>query len=242
MPTSIGGKLNAFSQPPGSRGELLLHEEVRFNQPRNIITLHPFTITTVNCTPAITNIGGRPCVSLAGAGAATDGANFCLGVAGVLATAGKTLRYKWAYRSTDITNHEFAFGFGVVGTGIIASDPTDHVMVRKLLSITAPSVRSRKASGTAETLTLPTGALANDTWYDFEMVVRPDAVTAGKGVVDIYFGASVAGGATIPFLTSVAIATQIPDTVKTAPFFAWRAGSTVTTAAYVEYAGYTQEA
>lgn len=242
MPGSRGELLGMFAVPAGTRDEMLYNETVRFNQPRNIITLHPFTITNTNCTPAITNIGGRPCVSLAGAGAGTDGSNFCIGVAPILLMAGKSCRIKGAFRSTDMTNHEFAFGLGVVGTGIIAADPTDHVMIRKLTSVTAPSIRARKASGTAETLTLATGALANDTWYDFELVITPDATTSGKGRIQVFFGASVAGGTSIPYLTTVDIATQMPDTVKIAPFFGWRAGSTVTTAAYVEHLSVQQAA
>lgn len=218
---------------PSMTPETHLSRKIDFGQSQNIITLHPFTITSTNSTPAVLNVGAtsnqRPCVNFAGAGAATDGNNLCFAVASIIPVASKPLIVKGSLFSADITNHEFLFGMGVVGTGVIATDPTDHFMIRKLTGETVPSVRSRKASGTANIAALNTGALANSTWYDFAIRCTVDASTSGAGRLEVWWGSNLTGGQAMAKIYDNVFGTNVPDTVKLAPQCAFRAGGSVTT-------------
>jgi hypothetical protein len=222
------------------RGEYLINDEITFNRPQHIITLHPFTRTDVNCTPIINNIGNRPCIEMAGAGAATDGSQFQYGTAGLLIEAGKPLRIRFSYRSADMSTHEMVFGVAAVDTTLIASDPTDFILVDLATASLTPTLRSRKASGTAESAALPI-TLANDTWYDTELVITRDATTAGRAYVQVYHGASLASGANLPLIATIPISTQCPDTVNLAPCFGFQ-GTSVTTKFYVHQFAVQQQA
>lgn len=217
MPGTNGELRGPFSSQPAYRAEWLVNESTYFNQPRNIITLHPYTITTVNCTPAIVNVGGRPAVELAGAGAGTDGAQLQWGTAGLLLMAGKKQRNRFTFRSEDIVNHSFCAGIAVVDTTIIGSDPTNHVMLQKLTgSASSMKLRSRKASGTVEEIAIPY-TFESSAWYDVELVIKPDLTTAGRALVDVYIGKNLSGGDAIPQIcANLPISTQCPDTVATA--------------------------
>ena len=92
-----------------------------FANPQHLVTLHPFTITNVNVTPTIAAVGGRPALQLAGAGAATDGSNFCYGTAAHRFVASKQTRFVFSWRAADATNHAFAAGLSVVTTSLTAA-------------------------------------------------------------------------------------------------------------------------
>lgn len=222
-----------FDVGPGYKASILDELIVPFTHPRNIITLHPFTITSVNSTPTIQHVGDRPAVGMAGAGAGSDGNNFMLGVAGVRPQAGKEIWWEWTMRSAGITDHEFACGLAVVGTGITAAinggtEPTDELVVFKDNGDTRFTTKARKASGTEETKVAGAmSALANDTWYRGQVRIIRDSATAGKGKLDFYWGEDALQS--IPLVSSQDIAAAFPDTVSMAFFMGWLAGGAVTT-------------
>ena len=85
--------------------------------------------------------------------------------------------------------------------------------------------------------------MANNTWYDFEVVVVSDPSVAGQAVATVYFGASVAGRGGLPMVAqAIPIASQFPDTVALAHIFGWRLGSTGNAAFYVGRMGFELEA
>ena len=225
-----------FDVGPGGQSEVTIRRAIYFGESQSLITLHPFTITNTNCTPTVSNVGtsprGRPCANFAGAGASTDGSNFAFGVAGILLQAGKAARARFSYFSADIANHEMAFGFGVVGTGMIASDPTDYVMLRFTTGQTVPHLRCKKANANGQDVALnisaveTAGALVSSIWYDFEFEVTPDPVVSGAGRIRVWLGRN--GGAKV-LIYDDAFGAGIPDTVKMAPFVSGRAGGAVTT-------------
>jgi hypothetical protein len=235
---------NELRVGPGERRQVMFEQIHYFCRPDHIITLHPFTVTTVNCTPALSNVGGRPCVSLAGGGAATDGANFCYGAAASIRTiAGKSTRIHFGVRSADALNHSWMFGLNVVSTTLTANldsggtPSTDFCVIHKTLNSRIPRFRSRKASGTAQSVAT-TLTCEDATWYDFDLVVTPDLTTAGKGRVQVY---AAAAGATMKGYYEATLSTGIPDTVSMALGFGFLEGDTGTDATVVSHIGISQE-
>ena len=222
-----------FDVGPGQRSTILDELIVPFTHPRNIITLHPFTITSVNSTPTIQHVGDRPAVGMAGAGAGSDGNNFMLGVAGVRPQAAKSIVWEFTVRSAGWTDHEFACGLAPVGTGITAAinggtEPTDELVVFKDTAETRFTTRARKASGTVEDKNAALmDTLTIDVWYRGQVEVVRDASTAGKGRMDFYWGLDSLQE--IPLVSRQDISTQFPDTVSMAFFIGWLAGGSVTT-------------
>jgi hypothetical protein len=207
----------------------------------NIVTGNVFTITSTNSAATLNNVGGRPCIAITNTGStATDVTNFCGVVASIIPQASKRIWLRFGVRMTTITQ-DFAAGLAVVGTNIINSDPTDHMMIRKLSAATQPSIRSRKASGTAETWTLPL-TFAADTWYDIALEIVRDPSTAGAGKINVYGASGATPGGLLPLLGTLNVAAQLPDTVKQAPFFAFRAGSAANVSCYVSDFSVTVEA
>ncbi len=226
----------------GFRPQSLVRDVVVFNQPRNIITLHPFTITNNGTsTPAITSVGGRPCVSITGgAAAAADRSNFCYGVAGHILQTGKKLRIFGSFYGVAPTTQEFFFGLSTVVTNFIGTPGTDFIGLRKLTTVAQPSVVARKASGTAQdtVIPIPGAAITAATWMDFELVCKSDPVTAGQGSVDVFYGEGIAAGAALPMVANnIPIATQFPDTVKMGLIFAHGSGGVDADIGYVGHVG-----
>lgn len=190
------------------------------------------TATTV----VLDAIATRPVFNLTNSGStATDGLNAQVKTGSVLFQAGKEVRIKGAFRCTTATQDLF-FGTGVIDTSLIASQATDYIAIRKLAAATQPSIVMRKASGTAETWTLPV-TIAADQWNDFEIVITRDAATAGKGIVKVLWGQDVAAGAELTDIATLPVATQLPDTVDQALSFGWRAGSAANVSMYIAYLG-----
>lgn len=214
-----------------------------FNRSDNIITLHPFTITNVNCTPAISNVGGFGCVNLGGAGAATDGSNFCDAVASYKMRAGKQTRMWWGWRAADAAAHAFAFGLTTVTTTFTANHDggtpaADFLCLTKAATASTAYLRARLNSGTAEAVTLQ-WTPANDTWYWFEVTILPDETTATQGriLVDVWTP-GVAGSTRIADVTSSAL----PATNAVALAFGMREGDTGTDKTSVSHIGIEQAA
>lgn len=229
----MGAAQKWFDVGPGVKSAILDELIVPFTHPRNIITLHPFTITSVNSTPTIQHVGDRPAVGMAGAGAGSDGNNFMLGVAGVRPQAGKEITWSWTMRSAGFSDHEFSCGLAPVGTGITAAinggtEPTDELAVYKDNTDTRLYRKARKASGTEEASIIGNmSALENDTWYRGQVRVIRDSTTAGKGKMLIYWGYDSLQ--ILPQVDEFNVATQFPDTVSMAFFIGWLAGGAVTT-------------
>lgn len=221
--------------------DLVTRREYWGDDPTTITDGGPFVVTNVNCTPALNSIGGVPMVQLAGAGAGTDAHQVQVRLDGLRPQGGKILRQYFQFRSADLASHEFGFGFSVLDTSILATNPTDVIGIRKLTTATKFTAFARKASGTEETSSLGGLTLENDLLYDGCLEILRDPATAGKGVMNVYLGASLTAGGLIPHLGAFNIATQLPDTVDLAASRAWRAGGAVTTIGYLGCWGWTVE-
>lgn len=187
-------------------------------------------------TPVMDFIGGRPCLALTNSGStATDGAQAQATQGFIQPQAGKEIQICGSFRMTTNTQ-EFSLGLAIIDTSVIASAPTDLILLEKLTTVTAPSLKARKATGTVETWTLGKTLLV-DTWYDFSMRLVRDASTAGKGNAQVYIGESLNAKGTMEVLFNGTIATQFPDTVDLAPTLAWRAGSAANVSGYIGHFG-----
>lgn len=225
-------------------------ERPRYNWKREIfggdsdvlVTGGLFTATNVATTTVSQgSVGGRNAFLFTNTGStATDGVQFQGVSAPIILQAGKRLRMKCAVYM-DTATQEFSFGVAAMDTSVIASASTDLLKMEKLTTETAWSFKARKTSGTAVSWPIPQ-AVAAAHWYDMEMNVVVDTVTAGKGVAFATHGQDVIAGATLPFSAGqLNIATQLPDTVALAPFMAWRAGSAANVNCYVAYLGWIIE-
>lgn len=209
---------------------------VYFDGPQRIITLHPFTKTEVNGTAVIAHNNGRASVSVLGAGAATDGQNFCEGVAGRRLKAGKQTRIRCSVTTAHATPTvpAVAFGLNLVSTGIVAlmasggTPSTDYFMLTKRTTEAGMTLKTRKASGTEAATVLTDDTWVVNTYYDYEIVVIPSQSVAGAGQVWVF--KAIAGSNIYNLLggAPIAIASALPDTVSTALFCGFRAGDTGT--------------
>jgi len=227
-------------EPGGSKTRLFKRQHF-YCSSQSIITLHPFTITNVNCSPAITNVGGRPCVSLAGAGSATDGSNHCDAVASLMLVAGKQTRITFGVRSADATAHEWNVGLSTVTTtsqaNISGGTPAaNYALLYKTEASTAVRFGSRKGSGTAELATTSL-TVADATWYDFEIVITMDGSIAGQGRIVVNVRTN--GGAPVKILDTQQ--GSLPDTVVTALVWGFLEGDTGTDATVVSEVTIEQE-
>ncbi len=236
--------LDHFSVAPGAAPEILFREMTHFCHPRNIITLHPFTRTDVNGTLTIQSLGGRPCVGIAGAGAQTDGSNLCWGVAAIRPVAGKQTRLFFGVRLADATNQTFVCGLNIVATTITANmesggtPSTDYFLLHKTEASLIPRIRSRKASGTEESHALSL-SMADATWFDFEILLTPDASTAGAGRVQVYARTALA---TPVKVLDNSFGAAVPDTVSLALCLGCLAGDTGVDTMAFSHAGIEQQA
>lgn len=193
-------------------------------------------------TPVLDFIGGRPCVNLTNSGStATDGAQFQTVTGCYQLQAAKKVHLYGSVRGTTVTQ-DWSFGWAALDTSAIASEPTDHAAWQKLAATTNPSIRMRKASGTAQTTNALNLTVVADTWYDWEMIIIRDPSTAGVGQVKLYMGSGVNPGDPIPLIHEGTFASQVPDTVDLAPYGAFRAGSAANVSAYLGHFGWIIEA
>ena len=204
----------------------MLRDVIYFDRPSKIVTLQELTITHVNVTPAIQSLGGRPAVGGAGAGASTDGSNYQMGVAGHRFVAGKQTRIFGSTYLGDSTNHAFFLGLAVVSTSLTANldggtPGTDYFGLHKKATVASIQLRSRKASGTEEAITLPITP-ADAQWIDWQILIAPSAVTAGLGNATVYARQNLGAWTT---LATMPIGSQLPDTVSMGLGWGWRAGS-----------------
>lgn len=202
-----------------------------------LIAVGAMTKTEVNCTPVFDFIGGRPCISCTGAGAATDGVQWQVPTGIYQLQTGKTAVLKASFRLGVITQ-EVSFGWAALDTTVIASDPTDITGVQKLTGATALQVHNRKASGTAVNSSFNPVTLAIDTWYDLEYRIKK--TDTGQGQATLFLGNGLSPGGQ---MTSYKhdLGSQVPDTVDLAPYFAWRAGSAAAVTGYFGYFGWSIE-
>jgi len=244
---------------PNTGASLAFHEDAVFGNsrlPGNIPTIemafqlmgsHPDLVTnsdfgsvlnsaTVNPTLAV--LTGKNGYNLYGAGAATDAHQY-INKIDVLLNKGRTVRLYAEFAMGDVggsTGNEIAIGLATagVGTNVIATEPNNQILFRKLKTQSVFHLISKKATGqTDEDVTLPTGTLVANTVYAVEMLITPDAVTANKAKVQIWFGPALQGVNNenkLPYLGEFSIAAQCPaNTVELAFVRAWRQGSTSTT-------------
>lgn len=225
--------LNIGNAGLGARGSVLASRHIYFDAPHLLTSGNVFTITNVTVTPVITSVGGRPCVSMAGGGAGTDGSNFWIGTAGILLGAGKALEWWLTFNSANFAAHELMCGLSTVGTGVTAAvnggtEPLNFCLVGKDNTETTLSVHARKASGTSQKFptTFPTGQ--NDTWYRLHVRAERDPSVAGKARLAVYCGPDALDPT--ERVWSQPINGEFPDTVATALGFGWLAGDTNTDA------------
>jgi len=198
-------------------------------------TAHVYTVTNANTAGvAPVSYTGRPALGVTYNSAITDGLQCQVPVASVIPQAYQPVVVKASFASSIMGTAELAFGLHVVDTSIIAGKGTDYVLLEKVVGGTTFTLQYRKASGTAESQSIPMPALASATWYDMVLILKKDPSTAGKGIVTVGFKAGGSEGDAMQWMHDYPVATQFPDTVATAPFIATRSGF----AAAVNYFGY----
>lgn len=218
------------------------HYEVYGNDASWLVDNGLFAWDSTNVTPTLGNVGGRPCVNLTNSGTlATDLAQFQVTAASLLmGTADKTFTLKFSYRGSTATQ-DIAFGWANIDTTIIASDPTDFIMIRKLAAETTFTLRTRKASGTAYTVST-TPVIAADTWYDGEIRATYSS-TSNASRVQVFLSSGAAGGSPLAQVLDALIPdSAFPNTVNLAGFGAWRAGSAANVSGYASYFGSDSDA
>lgn len=233
---------NIFSDGAGVRPARLAFKEYSGMDAGALVNGNDFTITNVASTVlSQNNIGGRPVWDFTNAGSgATDGVQLQVPAGCILLQPGKTVRLKGSVRMTT-TTQEFFVGLAAIDTSIIASAPTDYIGMRKLTTETLWRAVTRKASGTAETWGIA-GAIAADTWYDFEVVIKLDPSIAGRGNLTVYNNSGASAGNPIGNSNgNGGVAAQMPDTVLLSPAIAWRAGSAANVSCYVGQFGWVVE-
>lgn len=202
-----------------------------------LLTAGIFTITPTNCTPVFDYIGGRACVSMTGAGAATDGAQWQVPAGIYQFQTGKTAIYKAGIRMTGVTG-SWRLGWAAIDTSIIASDPTDIAMLEKLTGATAFRSYTRKASATAVAGNTMLPTVAADTWYDIEIAFTKLDTSVGQMTVAL--GAGLSPGQQLNYSTTYLINGSFPDTVDLSPSLAFLAGTGNATG-YWAYQGWAVE-
>ena len=229
---SIKGYFDGFTP------NLIYRKETFFGNPEKIVnTTSGYTVTANSGTAAIGNLGSNPyqrsCVTFVGGGAATNGHNFAEVTASHKLNAAKSVRLMFGYYSEAMSVSAFTIGLGTVGTAVANSQKSggtylaDLIMLSKWTTTNYFRVQARKASGTAEEKTL-SESLSSSVWYDYDVLITPDASTAGKGLVQVARQANL-GGYSLVTPVPVEIALALPDTVVTAAEFQFHAGDTGTT-------------
>ena len=229
--------MSSIFRSVGTRPLKNANVEVYGNDASWLVDNGQFAWDSTNVTPTLGNVGGRPCLNLTNSGStATDLSQFQTTAASILmATDAKTHVLKFSYRGTTATQ-DIAFGWAAIDTTIIASDPTDFIMFRKLAAETTFTLRTRKASGTAYTVSA-TPVIAADAWYDGEIRATYSA-TANMSRVQVFMSANASPGAPLTqVLDSLIPDTAFPNTVNMASFGAWRAGSAANVSGYISYFG-----
>lgn len=205
------------------------------NIPIVTITNGIWVCTGNSGTMAYDNLGDRQCISFVGGGGATNGGNICHSTATISLAAGKGMRMKFSYYDAAASTAAFAIGLSTVTTALSdawksgGTPPANSFAMVKRTGETAFSIRSVKASG-APYVVGCSETIANATWYDYEVLLKPDKTTAGLGTVQVW---RQAGGASGYSLISGAhpqqIVAAVPDTVQMAMALQWQAGDTGTT-------------
>lgn len=226
--------LTAMNSGPGGRGNISSERTVYFDNPQNVITLHPFTITLVTVTSPVGFVGNRAAILPASMGATTDGGNYCCGTAAIRPQASKSIEIITTIYSATFADPKFMFGLGVVSTTGTANvtggtDFTDVICCKKTTGTANLTLHARKASGTAETSAV-SFAGGDATWLRFHMILTRDASTAGKGTVTLYGGADTLDP--VPKIGDWTVPSQFPDTVSLAPIFGWLSGANNTGLSY----------
>lgn len=204
-----------------------------------------YTATSSPTAIAVDYIGGRPCAKMAGGNGADDGHTFQWGTGAADGcfqfTADKIVCIKCSFRTAHATaaTPELLIGFWAAPTVTtpIASigSLTDYLLMNSLTAEKVFSIEARKASGTAESTSLPETAIAVNTWQDYEIYIKP-STTAGRGVVEVWRATS--GGEMVPISGTstnpdqITISTQLPDSVDMTFGIAMEAGDTGTDASF----------
>ena len=218
-----------FGARGGAAGQAIMSERmVYFDNPQSVITLHPFTVTLVTITAPVGHVGGRPAILPAGMAAATDGGNYWVGTAAIRPQAAKKIEFVTTLYSATWADTKWVAGLAVVGTGVTAgifggTAPTDYALISKDTDTSTIVGRCRKASGTALAVDCNHSVPANATWQRLHVIMTRDADTAGKGRVQVAFGADSLEQ--VPTVLDYVFPTQFPDTVSMAMGFGWLSGA-----------------
>jgi hypothetical protein len=229
---SIKGYFDNFSP------NIVYRKETFFGNPEKIVnTTSGYTVTANTGVAAIDNLGSNPyqrsCVSFVGGGGATNGHNFAEVTASHKLNKAKPVRIMFGYYSEQMAVSAFTIGLGTVGTAIAQSQKSggtylaNLIMLSKWTTTNYFRVQARKASGTAEEKTL-SESLSSSVWYDYDILITPDADTAGKGLVQVARQANL-GGYSLVTPVPVEIALALPDTFVTSLEFQYNTGDTGTT-------------
>lgn len=222
----------AFAIAPGLTPGVLYRVDV--NAPFiPIVTQAPWTVTANSGTAALDNLGNRPCISGVGGGTAANGMNVMQTTATIRLIQGKRFRFKFSYFDVAQTVSAFAIGLSTSSTAISeawksgGTPPANGIALVKRATETDFSLKAVKASGTVETIALPSSAaLTSSVWYDYDVVIDPDASIAGKCVVYVYRSANGAGYSLLGY--PLTINAGCPDTVAMCFGFQFQAGDSGT--------------
>ena len=126
-------------------------------------------------------------------------------------------RVRGAVNLSATSDINYLVGFSSLNTSIASTttvDSTDYILLHKLEDATSWALTCRKASGTAESYTIPNLTIAADVWLDFDIVAVASS-TAGAGTVYVSTGiTTTAGRAMTNHMVPFPILTQFPDTVS----------------------------
>jgi hypothetical protein len=135
------------------------------------------------------------------AGAATtdnSGAEVQRDAATVAFEVSQTYRMLGRFNLSDSTQCDFYTGLCTLDTSIIASLPTDGILLQKLDDVATLDVLVRKAGTTQVTLSA-VATLASATWYEFALQVAMTSTT-GTGTVTLWLNDVVVATFSTAFL------------------------------------------
>jgi hypothetical protein len=148
--------------------------------------LTEFTVTAIaGGSASVVDTVPNGVVRLTGA-ATTDnsGAEIQRDTASVAFEVSQTYRMLERFQLSDSTQCDFYTGLCTLDTSIIASLPTDGIMLQKLDDAATLDVLVRKA-GTTQVTLASVATLASATWYEWALQVAMTS-TAGSGSVTIW--------------------------------------------------------
>ena len=176
--STVGKMFDKFPKKPGRVGY--------WNDFHSDEELNEFTVTTIaGGSASVVDTVANGVVRITGA-ATTDnsGAEIQRDAASLAFEVSQTYRQLGRFYLSDATQCDFLTGVGTLDTSLIASLPTDGIILQKLDDVATIDVLVRKASTTQVTLSA-VATLSSATWYEWALQVAMTS-TAGSGTVTVW--------------------------------------------------------